>query len=116
MAGRKPARTIRVTIVGPTAAHRPAKEEMATEMKPVTSMQQGSSRTPSVRRGFVNSDTRWRSHFVSDMTPAKPIDEQMAMMSEAEVIDLSNCLKAAIGSTARSAMMRPDVRRTRRVS
>ena len=58
MAGRKPARTIRVTIVGPTAAQRPAKDEMATEMKPVTIMQQGRSRTPSVRRGFVKSDTR----------------------------------------------------------
>ena len=42
--------------------------------------------------------------------------EQIAMMSEAFVIDLSNCLKAIIGSSEMSAMSRPEASSTRRVS
>ena len=58
MAGRKPARIIRPTSVGPMAAHRPAREPMATEAMPVTIMQHGRSRMPSLLSGFVSRETR----------------------------------------------------------
>lgn len=58
MAGWKPAR-IRIGIIeGPTAAQSPAVEGIATEQRPVTIMQAGSSRKPSLRSGRVRSATR----------------------------------------------------------
>lgn len=64
----------------------------------------------------MRSATRCTSHFVSETTLAKPIAEQMAMMRVAFVIDLSNCLKAIIGSSESSAIKIPAESRTRRVS
>ena len=58
MAGRKPARIMRAQIVGPIAAHMPARDEIAIETTPVTIMQQGRRRMPSLLRGFVRSETR----------------------------------------------------------
>ena len=116
MAGWKPARMRSGITVGPTEATRPEVEGIAIEMKETTSMQAGRRRSPSLRSGFVRSATRCTSHFVSATTEAKPIAEQIAMMSEPFVIDLSNCLKAIIGSSERTAIRRPAVRRTRRVS
>ena len=79
-------------------------------------MVQGRSRMPNLLSGFVRRLTRWRSHFVSVMTAAKPIEEQITMMSEPFVIDLSNCWKAAYGSSERSVIKRPEVSNTNRVS
>ena len=67
-------------------------------------------------RGFVRSETRCRSHFVMFITRAKPMAEQITMMSEALVIDLSNCWKAAIGLSDSRHMTKPEERSTRRVS
>lgn len=46
---------------------------------------------PNRFNGFVNKETKCTSHLVIDTTPAKPIAEQIAMISVAAVIDLSNC-------------------------
>ena len=89
---------------------------MAIEISDTTSMQAGKSMRPSFLSGFVRSATRCTSHFVSETTLAKPIAEQMAMMRVAFVIDLSNCLKAIIGSSESSAIKIPAESRTRRVS
>ena len=51
-----------------------------------------------------------------ETTAAKPIAEQIEMMSPPFVIDLSNCLKAAMGSSAMTAIRKPAVRRTSLVS
>ena len=98
------------------AAQSPASEPMASDAMPVTIMQQGSSMMPSFFSGFVSSETRCRSHFVIVMQAAKPMDEQIEMMRDDVVIDLSNCLKAAIGSSEMQHMARPATSRTRRVS
>ena len=116
MLGRKPARTRIGIIVGATEADRPAIDGMAVAMMLVTTMQAGRSSRPRRFRGAVSRRTRCTSHFVTEMTPAKPMAEQIAMMSEAFVIDLSNCLKAIIGSSEMSAMSRPEASSTRRVS
>jgi hypothetical protein len=47
---------------------------------------------------------------------AKPIDEQIEMMSAEFVIDLSNCWKAAIGFIDRQHIARPAISRTSFVS
>ena len=116
IAGRKPARIMSAQIVGPMAAHMPAKDEIAMDTTPVTIMQQGRSAMPRRLSGFVRSLTRCRSHPVIFITRAKPIAEQTTTMSEALVIDLSNCLKAAIGSSASRHIAKPEVRSTKRFS
>ena len=116
IAGRKPARIIKATIVGPIAAYIPEREEIAKEVMPVTIMQHGRSKRPSLFRGFVKRETKCRSHLVKFIVAAKPIDEQITMISELLVIDLSNCSKAAIGSRDRMVMIKPDVKSTKRVS
>ena len=89
---------------------------MAKEVMPVTIMQQGNSKSPNLFKGLVNKDTKCRSHLVRFIVAAKPIDEQITMMSELLVIDLSNCAKAAIGSKDRMVMIKPEVKSTKRVS
>ena len=116
IAGRKPARIINATMVGPIAAHIPEREEIAREVIPVTIMQQGKSKMPNLFKGFVKRETKCKSHLVKFIVAAKPIDEQITMISELLVIDLSNCSNAAIGSKERMVMIKPDVKSTKRVS
>lgn len=115
-AGRKPARTKIGISVGPTAADSPPMVGMAAAKALVTTILAGSKRMPSLRRGFVKSVTRCLSQPVSEITAAKPIAEQMAIMRLEFVIDLSNCLKAVNGSSDRIAIKKPALKRTRRVS
>ena len=82
----------------------------------VTAMQAGNKKRPNFFKGFVNRRTRCTSHFVIEITAAKPMAEQMAMMSELFVIDLSNCLKAIIGCREIRAITKPETKSTRRVS
>lgn len=91
IAGLKPARIISGISVGPTAAQQPAVDGIAMETKPVTAQQAGRRKMPNRFNGFVNKETKCTSHLVIDTTPAKPIAEQIAMISVAAVIDLSNC-------------------------
>ena len=79
-------------------------------------MQHGKSKSPNLFKGFVKRETKCRSHLVRFIVAAKPIDEQITMISELLVIDLSNCAKAAIGSKDRMVMIKPDVKSTKRVS
>ena len=58
IAGLKPARSIRAMSVGPMAAHKPAREPIAKEATPVTSMQHGRSRIPSLLSGLVRRLTK----------------------------------------------------------
>ena len=68
---------------------------MAIETIPVTIIQHGNKKIPSLFKGFVKSETKCKSHFVMFMTPAKPIAEQITMINELLVMDLSNCWNAA---------------------
>ena len=72
---------------------------MAKEVMPVTIMQHGRSKRPNLFRGFVKRETKCRSHLVKFIVAAKPIDEQITMISELLVIDLSNCSKPYVTST-----------------
>ena len=72
------------------AAHNPASDPIAKDAIPVTIMQQGSKKIPSLFKGFVRRLTRCRSHFVIVTQAAKPIEEQIEIMSAPVVIDLSN--------------------------
>ena len=90
-AGLKPARTRSGMSVGAMAAQQPAVDGMAIATMPVTIEHAGKSRIPMRRSGFVSRATRCRSHFVSETTAAKPMAEQIAMMSAPLVMDLSNC-------------------------
>ena len=116
VAGRKPARTMIGMIVGPTDAQRPAIEGMAVAMTLVTAIHAGKRKIPMRFKGWVRRRTRCASHLVTEITAAKPMAEQMAMMRLPLVMDLSNCLKAIIGSRLRSAITRPETKSTRRVS
>ena len=102
--------------VGATAAAQPAVEGMAIETIPVTTAQAGSRKIPIFLSGLISRATKCTSHLVYEITAAKPIAEQMAMMSAGFVIDLSNCWKAIMGFIEMSAMTKPEVSRTKRVS
>lgn len=110
MAGRKPARIMRATSVGPMAAHKPASDPIAKEAMPVTIMQQGRRKIPSLFKGFVRRLTRCRSHFVVVTQAAKPIEKQIEIIRAPVVIDLSNWRKAIIGSSDTQHMASPPIR------
>ena len=76
----------------------------------------GKRKIPMLRNGFIKRATNWTSHFVREITPAKPMAEQMAIINEALVIDLSNCWKAVSGSSEAMAIIKPAAINTIRVS
>lgn len=116
MTGRKPARIKIGIIEGPTAAQRPAVEGMATAQRLVTNMQAGKSKTPNLRSGRVKRATKCTSHLVKETAAANPMAEQIAMINELFVMDLSNCWKATIGFNEHKAIIRPALIKTNLVS
>ena len=67
-------------------------------------------------KGRIKSTTKCTSHFVREITAAKPKAEQIAIIKLPLVMDLSNCWKAIMGFIDTMAKRKPAVRRTRRVS
>ena len=76
--GLNPARNKMGIMVGPTAAPKPESVGMEIEMNPATSIDAGNRKNPSFFNGRVRSVTRCTSHFVYEITAAKPIAEQIA--------------------------------------
>ena len=79
-------------------------------------MQKGSRKRPSFPRGLTISPTKCTSQRVIAITAAKPSDEQIEVMRLPLVILAMKAFKAVSGAPAKSAITRPEVKSTRRVS
>ena len=66
--------------------------------------------------GFTRRPTKCTSHRVAATTAAKPIDEQIDVMSDPFVMLAMKALSATLGAPERIAITRPAVKRMRRVS
>ena len=103
-------------IVGPRAAAQPAADGMAMATQEAMSMQKGRRKMPRRPSGFTIRPTKCTSQRVMAMTAAKPIDEQMAVMSDLFVMLATKAPRAVCGERAKSAITKPATKSTRRVS
>ena len=98
------------------AAAEPAALGPATATQLATSMQAGRRKTPRRPSGLTQELTSCTSQRVIEIAAAKPMDEQIDMMSDPRVMLFAKALSAAIGSSESVAIRRPEAKSTRRVS
>ena len=116
VAGRTPALFNTGIRVAPTAAAHPAAEGIAILIKNVITVATGIRKNFNPPNGLVSKCTKWVSHWVYFITYAKPILEQIAIISPADVILLANASNAPIGLSVSSDINKPTPISTVRVS